>query len=52
MFYESATTQVMKAGITASQRRRRGDIGLTLAIDPQTRRLLRLEEVGFTPAVP
>ena len=38
--------QVMKAGITASQRRRRGDNSLTLAMDPKTRRLLRLEEVG------
>ena len=37
--------QVMKAGITASQRRRRGDNGLTLAMDPKTRRLLRYEEV-------
>ena len=36
--------QVMKAGITASQRRRRGDNALTVAVDPSTRRLLRLEE--------
>ena len=50
MVKESAITQVMKAGITASQRRRRGDVGLTLAVDPQTRRLLRLEEVGSQPS--
>ena len=34
----------MKAGMTASQRRRRGDNALTVAVDPHTRRLLRLEE--------
>ena len=36
--------QVMKAGITAAQRRRRGDNALRVAVDPHTRRLLRLEE--------
>ena len=50
MTKKNEITQVMKAGITASQRRRRGDVGLTLAVDPQTRRLLRLEEVGFPPS--
>ncbi|CAK0779954.1 hypothetical protein CVIRNUC_004898 [Coccomyxa viridis] len=45
-------TMVMKAGITASQRRRRGDIGLTLAMDPKTRRLLRYEEVEPARAMP
>jgi phage terminase large subunit-like protein len=40
-------TQVMKAGTTLSQRRRLGDTSLIVAMDPQTKRLLRYEEVNL-----
>ncbi|KAK9914949.1 hypothetical protein WJX75_002748 [Coccomyxa subellipsoidea] len=38
-------TMVMKAGTTPAQRRRLGDQSLIVAMDPQTKRLLRYEEV-------
>ena len=37
--------QVMKAGVDAAQRRRMGENGLVVAMDPATQRLLRHEEV-------
>ena len=39
--------QVMKAGTTPAQRRRLGDHSLLVAMDPQTKRLLRYEEVNL-----
>ena len=41
----AGVTQVMKAGTTPAQRRRLGDQSLIVAMDPQTKRLLRYEEV-------
>ena len=37
--------QVMKAGVDGAQRRRMGENGLLVAMDPRSQRLLRHEEV-------
>jgi hypothetical protein len=37
--------QVMKAGVDGAQRRRMGENGLIVAMDPRSQRLLRHEEV-------
>ncbi|BDA43794.1 Translation initiation factor eIF-2B subunit epsilon [Coccomyxa sp. Obi] len=45
-------TMVMKAGTTPAQRRRLGDHSLLVAMDPQTKRLLRYEEVEAGKPLP